>query len=384
MRTLSFRWLAAAALALAGSGLVVASQSASASSSKVTTSTLTLTMPKYTPVAPPGGGTDDYHCTLLNPNLKKSAFITSSTFSPGSLNAVEVHHAILFLVPPQSDPEVEALNNGGKGWTCFGETVIPNSNIQIPGTTSKGAQPSWLSGWAPGAGTQVAPKGTGTPFPAGSLVVMQIHYNMLVGTGPVQASLTLKTVPATTALKPLSLDLFPAPPDVPCLAKYASNLAKYPLCKRSASLAYLGKRFGQSAINFDDGLEFICGRSETNPPASDTTSCTWTYHRTATILEVMAHEHLTGQAMKVTLTTKAGKKTVLLNNTDFNFELQRAVQLKKPVKAVPGDKVTVSCTYNPEIAEVNPQLRDAPKQFVVWGDGSSDEMCLALITTVSS
>ena len=382
MRAPSFRWIAAASLAITAIGMASASQGASASSSRVTESTMTLTMAKYTPVAPPGGGTDDYHCTLLNPKLARSAFIVSSDFEPGKLDYKEVHHAILFLVPPAEDSTVQTLNNKGKGWTCFGETIIPKSNIQLPGQTGKSNQPSWLTGWAPGAGVQVAPAGTGTPFPAGSLVVMQIHYNMLEGKGPVQASLTLKTVPASTRLKPLSLDLFPAPPDIPCLAKY--NNASHPLCQRANAIKYLGQRFGQSAIDFDYGLEELCNRNPNKPPASDTTSCTWTYHRTATILEVMAHMHLTGAKMKITLTTLSRKKIVLLNDTNFNFDYQRSYQLKTPVKAVPGDKVTVSCTYNPIIGEVNPQLRNLPKRFVVWGDGSSDEMCLALITTVAS
>jgi hypothetical protein len=29
-----------------------------------------------------------------------------------------------------------------------------------------------------------------------------------------------------------------------------------------------------------------------------------------------------------------------------------------------------------------PQLRKLPPRYVVWGDGSSDEMCLGLISTV--
>jgi len=47
----------------------------------------------YTPKAPPGA-TDDYHCTVLNPDVKQNSFIISDQFFPGS---VEDHHAILFL-----------------------------------------------------------------------------------------------------------------------------------------------------------------------------------------------------------------------------------------------------------------------------------------------
>ena len=63
-----------------------------------------------------------------------------------------------------------------------------------------------------------APAGTGIPLPKGSLVVMQIHYNLLVGDEPVRGKLVLPTVPATTPLRPINLALMPAPPDVPCPA----------------------------------------------------------------------------------------------------------------------------------------------------------------------
>ena len=83
------------------------------------------------------------------------------------------------------------------------------------------------------------------PFPAGSLVVMQVHYNLLVGDKPVRSQLVLHTVPASTDLTPLHLDLLPAPPDIPCPAGVTG-----PLCDRNASLADIGQRFGQSAVQF--------------------------------------------------------------------------------------------------------------------------------------
>ena len=159
----------------------------------------------YTPKAPPGA-TDDYHCTVMNPHVTQNSFIISSQFFPGS---PEDHHAILFLVPPDLAAKAEADNVGNKGWSCFGETPIPNTGLdQISNTP-------WLSAWAPGHGLDNLPKGTGVLLPAGSLVVMQVHYNLLVGDKPVKNSLVLHTVPASTPLLPLKLDLLPAPPGHP-------------------------------------------------------------------------------------------------------------------------------------------------------------------------
>ena len=93
------------------------------SSPKITTIILRPPSP-YKPKAPPGGGTDDYHCTLLNPHLKQNAFITSIDFQP---NSPEVHHEITYAVPPDLAAAAEAQNDGGKGWTCFGESGLSGS-----------------------------------------------------------------------------------------------------------------------------------------------------------------------------------------------------------------------------------------------------------------
>ena len=119
----------------------------------------------------------------------------------------------------------------------------------------------WLSAWSPGHGADNLPKGSGVYLPAGSLVVMQVHYNMLIGDKPVKNKMVLNTVPANTPLQPLKLDLMPAPPDVPCPTGVTGAL-----CSRTASLANLGQRFGQSAVAFDNTLESICGRNPQDPP----------------------------------------------------------------------------------------------------------------------
>ena len=76
----------------------------------------------YTPKAPPGGGTDDYHCTVMNPHVTRDSYIVSSQFFPGSQ---EDHHAIIFLVPPDLAATAEADNANNQGWTCFGESQFP-------------------------------------------------------------------------------------------------------------------------------------------------------------------------------------------------------------------------------------------------------------------
>ena len=339
-------------------------------SSTPTISTVSLDQrTAYTPKAP-AGATDDYHCTLLDPHLTKSSYIISSQFLPGS---GEVHHAILFLVPPDLASAAEAANVGGQGWSCFGETPIPNTGLaQISDTP-------WLSAWAPGHGADALPKGTGVLLPAGSLVVMQVHYNLLVGDKPVKNSLVLHTVPASTPLLPLNLDLMPAPPDIPCAPGVTG-----PLCSRSAELANLGQRFGQSQVGFVNVLESICGRNPNDPPVGDTTSCLWPVSSKGYIVRVGAHMHLLGVSFTMVLDPGTPHAKTILDVPDYNFHYQKAYNLAAPVPVQPGDKVQVNCTYNPALGQQLPLLRTVAPHFVTWGDGSADEMCLGLMWTAAS
>jgi len=330
---------------------------------RVTTIDLEGSRP-YTPHAAKGSY-DDYHCTLLNPHVTQDSFIVASQFYPES---VEVHHSILFLVPPSLAKAAEQANKDGKGWSCFGEAPIPgSSSFQFASTP-------WLAAWGPGAPENIEPAGTGMPLPAGSLVIMQIHYNLLLGDKPVQSRMQLLTVPASTPLKPLSLVEYAAPPDIPCPSGVHG-----PLCNRAASLAFTGREFGQSQINFINLLEEICGRNPADPPAGDSTTCTWSVGHYGNIVRIGAHMHLLGLTLKVVLNPGTPQAQVLLNDRHYDFHYQRAWNMAKPVPVTPSDKIQVTYTYNPRLRQEIPYLRDLPAQYITWGDGSADEMCLAIV-----
>ncbi len=337
---------------------------------KVTTITMKASKP-YTP-QPINGGTDDYHCTLIDPHLTKNSFIVSSEFFPGTgAPAKEVHHAILFMVPPSLAAEARTADNGGKGWTCFGEPpVLGKGLVQF-------LQMPWLSAWAPGHGKDVMPLKTGTPLPAKSLIIMQVHYNLLMGDRAVTSHADLDTVPASANLRPTSIQPLVSTPNIPCPAGVTG-----PLCDRTAELADLSKRFGPYMVMFDAGMESICGKDPVHPPEGTTTSCTWHISKPGYIVRVAPHMHLIGTSMKLTLNPGTPQASVLMNTPKYNFDYQKAYNLNKWVKVVPGESVEVSCTYNPRLAQELPALRKLPPHYITWGDGSSDEMCLGLMWEV--
>jgi hypothetical protein len=361
----------AGVVVLASTVLVVrmatAAPAVTSSADQITTISLKVPHP-YKPSAAPGT-TDDYHCTLLNPHVTRNSYIITSQFIPGS---PEDHHAILALVPPSLAPTAlkDNAKTGKKGWTCFGAPGLPGASL----AAFLGLH--WLSVWAPGHGADDLPKGTGIELPAGSLVIMQVHYNLLVGDKPVQNSLTLDTVPISTPLLPLGGLIALAPPDIPCPTGVTG-----PLCNRAASLANLARRFGVGATETVTALEQICGRNPSNPPVGDTTSCIWPIRKNGYIVRVQAHMHLLGRSFSMVLDPGTPQARTVLNVPDYNFDYQKAYNLKTPIPVHAGEKLQITCTYDPTLAQKLPILRKVPPHFVTWGDGSSDEMCLGLAWT---
>jgi hypothetical protein len=318
------------------------------------------------------GGTDDYHCTLVNPHVTQNSFIVSSQFFPGTGKPVaEVHHAILFLVPPSLAKAAETANDGGKGWTCFGEPPVVGTGLK------QFLSMPWLSAWAPGKGRDVLPATTGTPLPKGSLVIMQVHYNLLAGDLPVHPHVELDTVPASANLRPTSIQPLVAIPNVPCPTGVTG-----PLCNRTAELANLSKRFGPYITLFDAAVEQICGEDPANPPTGVTTSCTWKVHQAGYIIRAAPHMHLLGASLKITLNPGTANAKTVLDVPNYDFNNQAAHNNTPWLKVAPGDKLQVTCSYNPKLAQELPALRTVPAHFVTWGDGTSDEMCLGLAVEV--
>ncbi len=333
-------------------------------------STVSVASPRYTPVAAVGA-TDDYHCSLVNPHITQNSYVISSQFKPGS---PEVHHAVLALVPPSMSAQALADNaaTSGKGWTCFGAPALPGASLGAFLNTP------FLSVWAPGHGEDAEPRGTGIPLPKGSLVVEQVHYNLLVGDKPVTNGLVLHTVPISAPLLPMQSQYLVAPPNIPCPAGVTG-----PMCNYQASLAYLNQRFGADGLEMAKGIDQLCGENPDDPSVGNTATCTWPVGSNGYIDRIQPHMHLLGVAFTMVLNPGTPQARTILNVPNYNFHYQKAYNVA-PIAVSRGDKIQINCTYNPNLAQELPILRKSPPHFVTFGDGSSDEMCVGVTWQTSS
>ena len=269
--------------------------------------------------------TDDYRCFVLDPHLGSEQSLTGYNIIPGN-NAI-VHHVILFSVADQGDAlkQLDALDaaDPGPGFSCFGDVGIATEAVK------------YLGGWAPGVGAVSEPRGTGIALPAGSRIVMQVHYNTTNGRSPdltrAQLEFSKGQILQATLLPLVNDDLV-----IPA-----------------------GERGVEVRQDYKLGSLF--------PPV--------------VLYNVFPHMHVHGVSISVSV-TQADGETMVIDIPRWDFHWQTGYDLARPLVVKPGDTVHLRCTYDnsPENQPViNGQLQ-APKDLH-WGEATSDEMCLAFFYT---
>ncbi len=323
-----------------------------------------VAMPEpYTPSAPYGTGTDDYRCFVLDPHLTRDAYITGLNILPGTPSVV--HHVILFRLPPSSVAAAEAKDAAepGEGWTCFGDTGLRSQGESLEDTP-------WLGAWAPGGSEQVMADDVGVPMQRGSKVVMQVHYNLLAGPRPDVTTAQLRLAPGSKDLAPLRTMLLPAPVELPCRTGHDSS----PLCSRPAALADVRKRFGSEVGMTADYLHLLCGPIR----AGDVQTCDQTLQAPATIRAAAGHMHLLGRSVKIEVDPGTPKARTVLDIKTWDFDNQGAKPVR-PVRLQRGDTVRVTCRHDQSLRDLLPAFKGQPERYVVWGEGTTDEMCLGIL-----
>lgn len=293
--------------------------------------------PKNEPLGPPsntwdmaeeyesgGDAVDDYRCFVIEPKVLTQIPVGAVSVKPGSRQVV--HHAAVYLIPPELVPDVRKLDDdeAGPGYTCFG---------------GAGVTPAYPAGvWVPGNDAPLVPPhgGVGYYLLPGWAFVVQNHYNYAAGKQKDRSSVVLWRADALVTEVPHALILgnldFTIPPNTMGFSVTATG-------------DIVPSR--QTAAVFNEGNE---GR----------------------MYAVWAHQHTLGKSFEMDLERADGSKQCLLHIKKWDFNWQSIYRLKDFVDARPGDKVTVKCTWD------NPR----PTQ-VTYGENTSDEMCLGSIALLN-
>ncbi|GAA5118365.1 hypothetical protein GCM10023339_30810 [Alloalcanivorax gelatiniphagus] len=333
----------------------------------------------YTP-APPEGAVDEYRCQVLDPGLTEEAFLTGTQVMPE--NVAIAHHGIVYALPPSAAAAVREhdAKTPGLGWQCFGGTGVEGADVEYDEGGDEGgdAGAAWVDTWAPGATETLLDQDAGFKLEPGSLIVFQMHYNLL-GTDSEaiqsdRSAVRLRLTDGTPQTRELTTWSLNAPTELPCAPDESG-----PLCDREASIADVTARFGQEVGGFADELVEECSKGG-EPLPGPTQTCDLLVEEPATVFAGFGHMHMRGRALQVELNPGTPQAEVLLDVPRFDFDNQRMAKLASPVEVEPGDTLRVTCTHDAGLRSQVPQLSELPPRYVVWGDGTGDEMCIGIMT----
>lgn len=309
--------------------------------------------------------TDDYRCQIYDPGLDGGGWITGYEFRPDQPTVV--HHAIGYLLPAEARARAKARDgeDGRPGWSCYGSSGLGDDDIFL--------------GWAPGQLPSTYPEGTGLRVEPGAFLVVQIHYHYDDDT-PADAStlaLQLADDDVGSGLDEVTVTEYVAPAEIPCAATEAG-----PLCDRDAAVAQALERYGPEGV-LADRLLALCGydvadfEGMTDGVAS--ASCdlpVGLLGGTGEIIAVLGHEHEIGAWFTLTLNPGTAEEKVLLDIPDWDFDWQYNYVPVERIVLDDDDVVRIECGW--DRARRDPDLEPA---YVLWADGTDDEMCFATITT---
>ncbi len=261
-----------------------------------------LTAPQWT-LNP--GDSDIYRCFVLPTGFVEDKTMVGLEVKPS--NGLIAHHALLFLDPFNNGPAQDAEDgNPGDGWTCFGGAGVD----AVAG----------LGGWAPGGNLQPFNENLGNTLPAGSNIILQMHYSANnVGVDPEsdQTQIGLK----------LSND-----PNV-------QQLIQFPPTR----------------------LDFTIPANTLDVEIKNTYPLPFDVH----MVGVFPHMHLYGTDMRVTATKPGGQVVPLINVDKWDFNWQNHYIYNEPIALPAGTIINISGIYD------NPTPND-----VEGGELTNNEMLL--------
>ena len=304
---------------------------------------------------------DDYRCLIYDLELDEPAWMQGFEFVPDKTQIV--HHAIGYLAPARAMDQALELSEQDElgGWQCYGSSGLNDGD-------------DLFLGWAPGQLPTEFPEGSGLLAQPGDFVVLQIHYHFDTPDAPEDAS-TLKIDWAEgDDLDPIEFDEFLAPAEIPC-----STAESGPLCDRDAALVAAYEKYGVPGV-LADSINRFCGVTPADfadmTDGIATSSCELPIRNTGEIVSVFGHQHEVGKSIRMTLNPGRADERILFDIPDWSFDWQYNYYPVESITVEPGDTVLLECSWDRDRRD--PALEPA---YILWADGTNDEMCFATIST---
>lgn len=300
---------------------------------------------------------DSYVYVTFPTKFKQDTWVQAAEILPG--NGRIVHHVIAHVLTPaalasgakrenaefpqaENEPTI-VYKQGSLSRVRMDAPVIddganaPNGGSLLNRRTDDGGggYSMLLASYAPGKGPDVYPAGTAKRIPAGSTIVLQIHYSSFHG--------AIKTPQKDRTIVGLIF-------------------AKEPPEKKAVTFTVPNQFFKIPA-----------------GAANHKVTAAYTFDREVQLISYMPHMHLRGKDMKYEIVFPDGRRQTLLWVPKFEFNWQTVYRLKNPMMVPRGARIIVTAHFdNSAKNKHNPD----PTKAVRWGDPSYDEMMIGWIEYV--
>ncbi len=294
------------------------------------------------------GDADELICFSMDPQTSTWALLSGIEVVPG--NESIAHHALVFADPTGASGALA----GADGWYDCGS----GSGVNVP-------QARLLATWVPGAPPTRAPEGTAIPFEAGARVLVQMHYHPGGKVGEEDnTQLRVKLaegIPTAALYQTLVGNFF----------SEATGLAPGPNDRGAAEF-----RIPANVKDHTETMNYVVPDGVTDLP----------------LVSFGAHMHLAGVSLSVKVNGQSDDQC-LLNVPAYDYDWQQLYDYDAGLDDVPtvsgGDVVTVQCTYdntldNPGVQRALAEYGYDEPQDIYLGEGTMDEMCLAMVGFVYS
>ncbi len=297
-------------------------------------------------------GPDEYQHFTIPTNFTEDRYVQAVEARPG--NRRIIHHILAFIQTP-SNPDNSKLTKeeaeklraqreqesiryqDGFLRRVKADSPVHDDGCQLPnggtGWSRDGSQREPLMGvlavYVPGREVNIWEPGTVKRIPAGSQIVLQVHYSKVAGS----------------------------------IQKDRSRV---------------GLIFAKEQPSRLNTAEMIFNAYFKIPPGAErhrTTAC-WTTPADIELTAIMPHMHMRGAAMEVKAIYPDGRTTVLLNVPKYDFSWQTNYSLKQPQIMPKGTRFLVTGYFdNSAKNRYNPD----PTKAVRWGDPTYDEMLACIL-----
>ena len=283
-----------------------------------------LTMQEDYPI--PITGTLEYKFFEVPTNFTEDTFIQGVEVRPG--NRAVVHHVIVYMRSPQPQPRLTAFSFApGMNKSPTPEQIKAKRDLNDrPAPRVLGG---WLGGFAPGQGVRVYQAGTALRVPAGSVLIISMHYTA--------------NGKETTDRTSVGLVLAKEPP--------RREVLVVPLQNQNFTLK--------------------AGAPETRVDAE------MTLQQDVTLWSALPHTHVRGKRWEIAAVSPDGEAKTILGVPKYDFNWQTDYVFKEPLRLAKGTKLRTSAWYdNSPANKSNPD----PTVDVTWGDQTWEEMQFTAFT----